>query len=443
LLNKNNIVFDENTTDNYGALLLKAPYNPEDPYTLKAYYKDILVYSGEIQNRLRDITIDFNIDLFELTVEVKDILNLPPDVSLSPKLQLEESDITHQINSEEIEPGVFSFTSIPTGDYLLQITYGAFHDERSVNIPDDGDFITMDFSAAFDVVVDLVDSQGDILRYSDLYFEIERKGTVVFTSSEQSFLLPPGRYTIKVYVDGEVIGSKDIELTSDRHLKLVTNVESSLPIIVGGTGLILGGVLVVLVFLKRLDFTSFLKLIAICILLVALVQPWWGFTGSSTSPEAERNTQMFVIPQVMIESTIDQEKTTYDVAEMPEPFVQMLYNIVLMIYATCIIFGIGFLVMFFGRKSYASLFNIIGIIFLIAIISMFFIGTSKLCEVSIGNVSGEEMIDISIGQDIVSMQSRWGFSTGFFMVIISMVITILLMVIEVKKMYRSIMNKRL
>ena len=433
LLNEDDVIYDENTTNNDGEVILKAPYNPRDPYILKAYYRDILVYTGEIKNILRDVIVDFDIDLYDLTVEVKDKLNLPPGVQISPMLLCCEIDSTLQITSEEIEPGIFFFEDIPAGDYKLQIIYAGFVDEKRLNVPDDGNLISMGFSANFDVTVDIFDLQGNSLTYKEVYFEIERAGKQVFDSDEPSFSLPPGSYTIRAYADGEFVGSKDVELTNNKNVNLVTTVQSITPTLIVVSALVFIGILVVLTLMKRLDVASFLKLLAIVLIIIALVQPWWILSGSSITPIAERNTQMFVVPQVMIESTSYHGETMFDVAEMPELFVDLLGKIMLVAYAVCIMLGVSFLLKKLRKKGYSLLSDVISIILLIAIISMFYVGTSKLCEVSIGDVQGDDVIGISVGHETINMQSSWGFSAGFYLVIASIILATMPLVFEVKK----------
>ena len=141
---------------------------------------------------------------------------------------------------------------------------------------------------------------------------------------------------------------------------------------------------------------------------------------------------MFIVPQVMIESTSYEGKTTFDIAEMPEPFVDMLGNVLLVAYAVCIMLGVSFLLKKLRKKRYSLLFNVISILLLIALISMFYVGTSKLCEASIGDVQGVDIIGVSLDHETVNMQSSWGFSTGFYLVVASAVLAMTLLFFELK-----------
>ena len=62
---------------------------------------------------------------------------------------------------------------------------------------------------------------------------------------------------------------------------------------------------------------------------------------------------------------------------------------------------------------------------------MFSVGTSKLCEASIGSVSGEGIIDIAIDHDTVSMQSQWGFTSAFYLLSISIFFILISLFFEI------------
>jgi hypothetical protein len=84
-----------------------------------------------------------------------------------------------------------------------------------------------------------------------------------------------------------------------------------------------------------------------------------------------------------------------------------------------------------GKRKYSFSLNFLSLILIIAIISLFFFGTSKLTEASIGKVQGDGIISISLDETIL-MQSSWGFSSGFYLVIAAAILTILSLIIEFK-----------
>ena len=105
-----------------------------------------------------------------------------------------------------------------------------------------------------------------------------------------------------------------------------------------------------------------------------------------------------------------------------------------MIYAICILLGFSFISSKLGKKQYSLLFNLFGIILIIAIISMFYFGVSKVTEASIGEVQGEGLLSISL-EEIVPMQSSWGFSSGFYLIISSAILAVIPLILEIKIFY--------
>ncbi|UCD13891.1 MAG: carboxypeptidase regulatory-like domain-containing protein [Thermoplasmatales archaeon] len=429
LLNIDGYIFDENTTGDAGEVVLKAPAGT--PYVLQAFYRDLVVYDGELKNSLRKLKLRADIELYDLTLEVGDVFDLPPGVEITPALTNSEGGEVVQLIGEEIEPGKFFFEDIPSGEYTIQVTYANFVDEKILNLPDDGKFVSIKFTALFDLGVEIFDSRANPLLEEDIDFEILRSGRILLESHEKTFSLPPASYTIKAYNDGELVGIKKVELINDRNIKLVTTLSSPFPALIFGSALVFIGVIIVLTFKRMLSVASLLKFLAIAFIIIALIQPWWGLFGSNIHPMAERTTQMFMNPQVMVESTSYDGLKTFDISEMPEIFVDFLGKVVIVAYVACLLLGLSFISSKLGKKHYSLLLNFLGIILIIAVVSMFFVGTSKICEASIGDVQGEGLLSISLEEPVL-MDSQWGFASGFYLVVASAILAIISLFSEIK-----------
>jgi len=115
-------------------------------------------------------------------------------------------------------------------------------------------------------------------------------------------------------------------------------------------------------------------------------------------------------------------------------FVDFLGKVVFVAYVACLLLGLSFISSKLGKKQYSFLLNLLGIILLIAIISMFYVGTSKVTEVSIGDVQGEGLLSISL-EETVLMQSSWGFASGFYLVITSTILAMIPLFSELKNYF--------
>lgn len=432
LTNKDGVLFNENTTQSDGEIMVKAPYNPKDPYTLRAVYKDFVVYDKELQKTFKKLNVQVDLELYNITVEVTDSLDLSPGVELTPVLITSTDNRTIQLTPEDHGKGLFFFERIPTGEYSLQISYGNVIDEVHVQVPTTNEIVLMKFTATFDLTVDLFDSKGNSLDDNDIIFKILRDDQTVFESEERTFSLPPAHYVIKAYTNSELIGAKEVELTNDRHLTFVTTLGSPLPAIIMGLSLIFLGFVLVLTLLKRFSISSLLKCLVIVLVALALFQPWWEFSGSSITPPVEKNTVMYVNPGMMIETTHYDGGTSLDIAEMPDIFLKFLGAMVPLASLVCLVFCVGVLSKKLKKKQYTLLFSCGGVILLLILLPSFYFGTAKLCETSIGAVQGSGSLTVSIGTQEVLMQSNWGFSNGFYLTFLATIIAVIALVLDIR-----------
>jgi len=432
LLDKDNFIFDENRSDSNGDITLRAPFNLRDPYNLMAFYKNLVVYEGTLKKTVRKIDVNVVIELYDLTVEVTDEFNLPPGVGLTPTLSGLETNSSVQLILNEIEPGKFFIESIPSGNYKLSITYANFVDEKLLNLPEDGEYISMKFTAMFNLAIDLFDSRGNPLIDEEIDFKIIREKNQVYETDNNKFTLPPARYSINAYSNGDLVGIREISFTNDKTIKLVTTLSSILPIIIIGATLIFIGIIIVFTLIKKISLHSMLKLLAIALVVIALIQPWWGLSASSNNPSAEKDTRMLLNPEVMIESTTYNDKTILDIAEMPNLFVDLLVKIVAVSYTAIILLGLSYICYKFKKKTYSLILIFIVMILLIAIISTFYMGTSKLSEVSVGEVQGTGLLNLTVEEETLPMQASWGFDSGFYLVIVSAILSVFSFFIELR-----------
>jgi len=405
--------------------ILSFPFNLSDQYVLKAFYKGFIIYNEEISRTEKSINLD--IDLYDLTIDIKDKLDLYPGVNVRPFLISSGMYDTLEITPKDIGNGKYLFERLPASTYDLQISYGTSMDRKTIHVPGDGDDVSMKFTANFDLKTELLNSHGEQILDDNPKIEISRDGwkTHELISQRESISLPPGKYIITAYLEGKVIGSKTIELNNDKNIKIVTSVESILPIIVTVLVLIVIGEITILLLFKKISLNSFLKLISMAIIVASLFQPWWVLNASSDEPLADKDSAMYIIPPAMIDRITYEEKVYLDLATIPEEFTNFLGVLFIIVCSGIILMGVSFIPNVVLRKRFSLVLVSASILFIILVSAAFSFGMSLICEISLGSLQGERILDITLpAGEIAYMNSSWGLGVGFYLCVIPTLVLI-------------------
>jgi hypothetical protein len=406
--------------------IMHVNFNLLDPYILKAYYKGFSIYNKEILNRQQNIIITLN--LYDLTINVKDKLGFRPGINVRPFLTSSEMLNPIELTPDIFKNGKYKFTNLLSSNYKLYISYGRFSDEMYIDVPKDGNNASIIFSAVFNLKTILLDSRGNPIEDDNLRLNIKRNDLTIFESisHENVVTLPPGSYSIDVFSEEKHVGLKTIELTNDKKIIIVTEVESVIPTLVIGIALVLIIEIFIVFLIKRITLNTFLKLLALALVIISLFQPWWILNGNSDSLNVEKTSEMFIIPQTMIESVSFEDTKYSELATVPEFFLDFVGILLFIIYS-----GIGLLILSFIPnillKRRFFIFLITGsTLFLILVILAFSFGMLKLTELSLGSLYGEAIIEVSLPNgESIYMESSWGLSNGFYLCTFSAVILIL------------------
>lgn len=423
VLLRGDTVVTKNLTGCSGKVVLNVPINLFKPYKLIAFYKGFKIYENEIL--FTENNVEINLDLFDLTVEVKDDLELDIGVDVRPTLTSPNMYIPLEIEPDDVRLGRYLFKNLPAAPYLLSISYAGLSDEKTIDIPKDGDFISMKFSARFNLNMELFNSRGEQISNKDKKTDIVRRGRKIFdsVSTDKTIILPPGIYTLNVYFEGKLIGIKTIELTSDRNVKIVTTIESILPVFITWLVIIFIVEMIILFLIKKLSLNTFLKVVAMSLILISIFQPWWAL--SSINGDAEKTSEMFIVPQTMID-TITYKNTPYlELATIPEVFTNFLGILLFIVCSGFVLLGISFIPNIVLKRRYYGILISASIIFLLLVAIAFSFGMSIITEISLGSLQGEAVLEIVLpnGQ-IEFMATNWGFGNGFYLCIFSAFLTL-------------------
>lgn len=423
LYKKNKVVIN-NITNGTSDTQIFIPFSAEN-YELKAYYKGFIVYNNKISNKVKNIEI--NLQLFDLKVNIFDTLGLNPGVEIRPLLTSYNMDTPFEITPDENKYSIFIFKNLPSDVYKLYISYGRFYNYVDIKIPTELDSINMNFSAIFDLSVKLFDLNGNPIQDKKLKLDLMRDGNTIFksVSPNEVLSLPPGKYTFYVYSDNNLIGIKTLELNNDKEVNIVTDLKPILPIIITGFFVIFIIEIIVLFIFKKISLNTFLKLFALSLVIISIFQPWWSLTGFSIDKTATRTTDMFIIPQTMIESITYQGKTYREIATLPEIFTNFVSVLLLVIISGMILLIFSFIPNIILKRKFFFALIFISIIFVIIVALAFLFGMSKITEISLGSLFGEANLNVTLpNSENIYMQSNWGLGIGFYLSIISAIILI-------------------
>ena len=424
-------LFDSYVWENLGNITIESLFNLSNPYVLEAFYKGFIIYDEEITMGQRRLEI--NLDLYDLTVVIKDELDFPPGVDVKPFLTSPEMYDQTEIMPKNIGNGKYIFEKLPAAAYDIHISYGGFSDKESIIVPETGDSISMEFSALFDITTELFNSYGENLQDNTQEISIFRSGRKVrqSLSPDEIVSLPPGKYTVNVYSTDELIGSRTVELTNDKNIKIVTIIESLLPFIVTMLSLVFIGGVVLLIALKKISLNASLKIIVMCIIIVSLFQPWWALNASSDDGMAEKTSAMYIFSQTMINRVTYQDKVYLDLATIPEEFTEFLGVLLIIVYSGLVLMGISFIPNVVLRRRFSLILASASVLFIVLVNAAFSYGMLKICEISLGSLQGESVLDMSLPTgETVYMSATWGLGSGFYLCVVSTAILIFAGIID-------------
>ena len=415
----NNTIVESNTTNSNETMFFTLPFNLFDTYVLKAFYKGFKVYEEEIPMLKKNVEI--KLELYDLIVNVKDKIGFSPPGNVKPTLISTEMTQQTKITCKKIAPGKFLFEKIPRASYTLYLSYGDFSDEKIVKIPDDY-IVDVDFTAIFNLKTSLLDSHSNPLVIGDEKIDVLRDGETIFKSIpvSETISLPPGEYTIHVLSNEKLIGIKNIDLTNNKHIKVVTTKQPLLAILITMLTFVFIGEIIVLKLFKKISLNTFLKLLAMSLILLSLFQPWWVLNAHSSDFSIERNTEMFITPQTMIEKTHYQDTLYLDIATIPEIFSNFLGVLLLIVLSGFFLLGVSFLPNIILKKRFYMVLISASVLFLIMVATAYFFGMSRITEISLGSLQGQGGLNVILpDKETMYMSATWGLGLGFYLCILA------------------------
>jgi hypothetical protein len=411
---------------------------------LKVIYKGFLVKEKKItlglRNRITQLKESFSIEHYKLNLNIKDTWGFAPEVDINPTLVSNEMIERVSLSAEKIDDGEYTFAALYTAQYSLNMGYKSFEVDEDVSIDDD-QTLDLTFPAEFEIDFDVVNSYGYILSESEILVsrngKSERKS--IDENGKMKLFVPPGKYVISVFSNGEKIAQQEIDVRGDKEIDILTSQESSIHTIITYLGIILAAFSIIFMLWKKKIYVG-LRLLVIALLIISLISPWWVLNGDDETTST--TTKTLLIPPKIVTISSSSDVLGGDISQLPEEVTMILSLLSLLI----IISGLIIFIMIFSKNKFrktTALLSTLSILLLIFTISIFLYAMSMLTEVGVGSFIGSGDLDTSLPglSESKVLPSQWGPGIGFFLGLISVLILVIVLLYDrLKKRFSSIIS---
>ena len=187
---------------------------------------------------------------------------------------------------------------------------------------------------------------------------------------------------------------------------------------------------------KKSDKIFFLKIIAVFLVIIALIIPWWGLSGSNSNSQFETSTELFIMPTEMITLTSYENVTAGDVLSLEEEFISVINYLPVLIVIGIFVLIVNIIFDRFKRQKTSIVLNFATVAILIATEIIFIFAMIDFTSVGVGSIIGSGIIDIGIpGENMIkTISCSWSFNFGFYLILTSAIILGILFLLNLKKM---------
>ena len=390
-------VIASNTTGSDGHATLDAPAPAS--YILQARYKGFILHQQTVRlPRHREVTA--TTALHDLDVIVRDRLDMAPGIALQPVLTSSQMDTPMLLQADSDGDGRYHYTGLPAGPYTLRIRYKSYLHEQQIDVP--AGTIQVTFPAAYTLDIACRNRRGLPQPCS---VSITRQGRPVETGR-----LPPGRYHVTASDNGDVIGERDIYVTGDTAIIMVTSRQPLYPL-AGTLAVILAAGIALYFMRRRLTLQHVLLVAAMALLLMSPLHAWWQLDGSQGNTDVASH--VYLLPAEMVTVGTAPGYTGGSVADLPGLFYTMGTAV-----AGLVIFAAGLLAAYWlYRRTWLPPLAL-GVA--VAAVVAFTMGMSLASEVLTGDLWGTGTVAISLpGLDgDGSLNASWNPALGFWLAVL-------------------------
>ena len=438
---RDDVVIEGALSDKNGSVILSAPCYPRIPYTLHIVYQGFLVEEKKVSlgltRRLFTLKESFDMSLYQLELNVKDTLGLPPAVDISPMLTSSEMVDQISISAEKLSDGKYRFTGLYPADYTLKMSYKSFILEKNVDINKDKT-LSLEFKAEFTVDLDFMNSIGMPIGDGEITLKRSGKGpgAEIESNGKATVSVPPGEYELRVSTGNEEIAKQNIDVKGDKSISIVTTQESSLHTMLTFLGIALA-ICSIIFFLWKKNVHLSMDLLAIALIIIALVSPWWALSGDDGA--ISTTTKTLLVPSNIVTLTSSQSVLGGEISFAPPELSMVLDLLAMLLMVVCVIAVICILIKDRFRKI-SKILSAVSIVLLVVTVLLFFVAMSQVTDIGVGSFSGSGDLDISIPglQENAVVPCSWGPGIGFYLGILAIMSMIALSLL---KLVRKLVGK--
>ena len=413
-LQKNGKIYSFNSTGIDGRAVVRAP--SPSAYALKVCYKGFVVYEENV-SLPAFAERKVQVELSDLDVYVADALNLPPGVAISPVLTSSEMEKPANIYGEEVSPGQYSFKDLPSASYTLYLRYKSFSVSREVSIPDER-YVHVTFPAVYLLKVKPLNSRG--MKIEGVDIEIRREGKIIKNNE-----VPPGKYDVVLKEGGKIIGRREVFVTQDTELSMVTSKGVIFPEIFSA---IIIAVAALIIFFKKRSVRRIFIISSAALLLMSTLYPWWHMEGNGNM---HVSTKVYLVPAKMVTVGAADNFLNGEVASMPSLFSTMIFVVMAMLLLSAVAIA-AFLIL---QKKVIF---VAAMAFSISSILIFSYGMSQVTDATTGSFWGSGMINITLPGMSEELHCVWSPSVGYYMAILAVILLLIPAILDARmKFFRK------
>jgi len=400
-----------------------------------------------------------SIKLYNFSVLIKDNWNLSPGTNFDVTLKSTNFENNCLLTAKKSADGKYKFSNLYQGNYLLKICYKMFKLEKNFNIPYENTIIT--FPAVFNFTLEVLDSHGNPIKNAEVLINRSGEKINAFTndSAVVTFLLPPGKYYYKIFLNGDLIAKRYVDVLNDKKNTVVTTAEPILTYVVIFLSTIL--IFVGLIYcIKRKNTKFFFKIFAISLVIIAIVSPWYAIYGKSYDQEIETSTKLYLIPSNMTKIIKNSNFTAGKLVPIEQENLKKKINLLFISFEVNFIFIIsmipkllilGIVLIIFSiilnsyyKKNLYLLTLFIALLIFVASFIVFYYSMSLMADTLVGSFIGNGDLDILIPgeQKILTTLNDWGPSLGFYLLMLSIIVLTSMFCIDIYKTFiKKILKK--